>query len=787
MKRLALTTAVMAVVAAIRADVSQVPAGQSLMRLKMLATGEAELLIYGYIGESLFTNSNGASTIVAQLGEINAGVIQVRVNSQGGSVPDGLAIYNALRRHPARKVITVDGQAASIASLIVQAGDERIMPDNTMMMVHAPGCNFCDGNGNAAQHREMANQLDTWALSMKASYLAKAPTRSTELQTMLTDGADHYFTAQEAVDFGLADKVLSAVQPELDDIATAAALLGYIAAVDYVAQRPQLRAPKQFTACLRKRINASVTPNVFASLPEASQRALLAHIEDPTMHSKLSSIMAAAAGAPAPAPAPTPAPAPAAAAPTPAPVAAAPTPAPAPVPSGAAPDPVAAVAERNTRVREIFAPYRDVQGMRDLELTCICDPRMTIEAVQQQVLNRLGGRAEPARPAGGGSVEPGVDEGQRLREAGVSYLMARAGLLPVAEAERARQGNPYLNCSLVGMAERSLIRAGINTREMDRERICAVALNPSRYGFGHVQGAQTTSDFPILLENTLHKMLLAGYRLTPFTWSRFCATGTLSDYRPHPRYHLSSFSDLAGVNEHGEYQLGTLGDGSKETIQGSRKGRLLGITPEVLVNDDLGAISRPVIVLGQAAGRTIEKDVFALFALNSGDGPTMSDGHPLFDATNHHNSAGSTAPTAAAWDVARQAMGSQKDPGGNDYLDISPAIWLGPLSLGTQARVVNTSEFNPDDSKNQKYAPPNTSRGMVRDVIDTPRLSGTAWYLLADASSEPVFEVAFLNGVQTPTIEQEVNFKSDGLTWKVSHRYGVGAVGWRGIQRNPGA
>jgi ATP-dependent protease ClpP protease subunit len=337
MKRLALTTAVMAVVAAIRADVSQVPAGQSLMRLKMLATGEAELLIYGYIGESLFTNSNGASTIVAQLGEINAGVIQVRVNSQGGSVPDGLAIYNALRRHPARKVITVDGQAASIASLIVQAGDERIMPDNTMMMVHAPGCNFCDGNGNAAQHREMANQLDTWALSMKASYLAKAPTRSTELQTMLTDGADHYFTAQEAVDFGLADKVLSAVQPELDDIATAAALLGYIAAVDYVAQRPQLRAPKQFTACLRKRINASVTPNVFASLPEASQRALLAHIEDPTMHSKLSSIMAAAAGAPAPAPAPTPAPAPAAAAPTPAPVAAAPTPAPGALQVAAAP------------------------------------------------------------------------------------------------------------------------------------------------------------------------------------------------------------------------------------------------------------------------------------------------------------------------------------------------------------------------------------------------------------------------------------------------------------------
>jgi hypothetical protein len=340
------------------------------------------------------------------------------------------------------------------------------------------------------------------------------------------------------------------------------------------------------------------------------------------------------------------------------------------------------------------------------------------------------------------------------------------------------------------MAERSLIRAGINTREMDRERICAVALNPARYGFGHVQGCADDQRLPGAAGE--HAAQDPARRLQAHRRSRgarFCATGTLSDYRPHIRATTCrAFSDLKLASmSTGEYQLGTLGDGSKETIQGSRKGRLLGITPEVLVNDDLGAISRPVIVLGQAAGRTIEKDVFALFALNSGDGPTMSDGHPLFDATNHHNSAGSTAPTAAAWDVARQAMGSQKDPGGNDYLDISPAIWLGPLSLGTQARVVNTSEFNPDDSKNQKYAPPNTSRGMVRDVIDTPRLSGTAWYLLADASSEPVFEVAFLNGVQTPTIEQEVNFKSDGLTWKVSHRYGVGAVGWRGIQRNPGA
>jgi hypothetical protein len=122
----------------------------------------------------------------------------------------------------------------------------------------------------------------------------------------------------------------------------------------------------------------------------------------------------------------------------------------------------------------VFAGFGDVQGVRDLELTCVSDPRMTVEAAQQQLLNRLGGRAEPARPAGGNpSITAGVDEADRMREAGVQILLARCGddrIMARADAERARQGNPFLNCSLIAMAERFLIRAGVNTRDMDRER-----------------------------------------------------------------------------------------------------------------------------------------------------------------------------------------------------------------------------------------------------------------------------------------------------------------------------
>ena len=93
-------------------------------------------------------------------------------------------------------------------------------------------------------------------------------------------------------------------------------------------------------------------------------------------------------------------------------------------------------------------------------------------------------------------------------------------------------------------------------------------------------------------------------------------------------------------------------------------------------------------------------------------------------------------------------------------------------------------EYNDESNKQQRK--PNIVRGLFSDVIDSPRLSGTAWMMLADPNLEPVIEVAFLNGVQTPTLEQEINFRTDGVAWKVVHRYGVGAVGFKGAIRNAG-
>lgn len=733
--------------------------GKSVFSLRAQADDTVELMLYGPIGD-YFWEGISSRDIVDQISGITASTINVRINSDGGVVNDGLSIYNALKRHAATVNVTVDGIAASIASLIAMAGDTVAMYANTMLMVHAP---MSGAWGNAPHLRRQADVLDTWAKAMQESYSARTG-KPKEIEALLTDGLDHYFTASEALAFGFIDSIADA-EPEApaEDATAAAALLAYVNAI--------AKTTASVTATLRHRIQAAVRPSAFASLAGAYQRAVLAHIEDPHMSEQCHLIMANAGGtAPAAAPAPVATTTPAAPAPAAAPVAAAP----AAAPATATPDPLVALVARNNAIRGVFAQFRDIGGVRDLEAECLADPALTVEQAQAKLLARIGGGAGPINdPAVTTSVQAGADETDKLRERGVQMLLARAGMLSGEADQQARQGNPFANASLIAMAERSLVRAGVNTRSMDREEIARRAL-----------AIQTTGDFPVLLENALHKMVLAGYRLTPFTWTRFCAVGSLADYRPHPRYHLSSFSDLKIVNEAGEYENGVLGDGAKETIQGARKGRILQITPEVLVNDDVGAFARIAQALGQAAGRTIEKDVYALFALNSGAGPTMNDSQPLFHSTHGNIASSGGAPSVTLFDAARQQMGAQMDPGGNDYLDIVPAIWIGPQSLRGAAVGVNEAEFDDDATKNQRR--PNISRGLVRDIVDSPRLSGKPWYMFADPAIEPVFEVAFLNGVQTPTLEQESNFRTDGLSWKVVHKYGVGAVGWRGAVKNAG-
>ncbi len=133
--------------------------------------------------------------------------LTVRINSPGGSVFDGVAIYNALKRHRAKVTVWVDGIAASIASMIAMAGDEVVMPENAMLVLHYPSGLVA---GTATDMRATADALDKMAAAMVAAYRDKSGAGDTEIEALMA--AETWLSAEEAVELGLADRVEAPVR-----------------------------------------------------------------------------------------------------------------------------------------------------------------------------------------------------------------------------------------------------------------------------------------------------------------------------------------------------------------------------------------------------------------------------------------------------------------------------------------------------------------------------------------------------------------------------------------------
>ena len=132
----------------------------------------------------------------------NVKQINIRINSVGGSVMEGIAIYNQLKAHKAHKTVFVDGFACSIASVIAMAGDTVVMPKVSMMMIHNP---WTITQGNAKELHKAADDLDKIAEVSKQAYLAKAGDKLTEAELDAMLDAETYIPAARCIELGLAD------------------------------------------------------------------------------------------------------------------------------------------------------------------------------------------------------------------------------------------------------------------------------------------------------------------------------------------------------------------------------------------------------------------------------------------------------------------------------------------------------------------------------------------------------------------------------------------------------
>lgn len=181
---------------------------KSWYKITAAAKASAELDIMAEIGGFGIRAADFIRDLRA-LGDVQR--LTLNINSPGGEVFDGLAIYNALKRHPARITVRIDGIAASIASAVAMAGDKVLMPDNAMLMIHDPAGIVV---GTAEDMRELAGVLDKTRASLVSIYKGKTGLPEEELEAMMA--AETWLTAAEAKAKGFCDRVLEPMRLAAD-------------------------------------------------------------------------------------------------------------------------------------------------------------------------------------------------------------------------------------------------------------------------------------------------------------------------------------------------------------------------------------------------------------------------------------------------------------------------------------------------------------------------------------------------------------------------------------------
>lgn len=693
-----------------------------MITVRAAAEKVAEILIYDVIGADFFGQGVTAAKVKAELdalGEVSD--INVRINSPGGNVWDGIAIFNLLKQHKAQVHVQIDGLAASAASLIAMSGDLITMGEGTLMMIHNP---WTLAYGDAKAMRKTGDILDKIEAQFEEVYSARSGMKSDDVSAAMD--AETWFTAEEAVKNGFADEKTTSETTE------------------EAAAEARSEAWQQCLAVFKKTPKALLESLAAGKLPIAAtsvQGQSGSPTKETTMTTEVSVTQAdvtKAAGE-------------------------------------AAQAALKAESARRAAIKTAFGRFADQH--RELMDACLDDVNCTAAAAGEKLLAKLGDGVEPV---GTGSIKAGADARPRFVAGATQALEVRMGL-----AKR-EQGNEFYGMGLVELAAKALALAGISVSGLTRDGIARKVL-----------ASMSTSDFPQLLSNTAGKVLRAAYGAFPATWQSWAMKGSVSDFKIHPRIQMGSFNNLALIPEGGEYTAGSLSE-DYENAQAQTKGKILRLTRQMVVNDDLGGFQRRATLMGTAAARTVNADAYALLTSGaSNHGPTTTDGGQFFNATaqalgtsGHANLTSSgTAISTASIALGRKQMRVLRDKGFKEALNILPKVLACPVGKEDIAwavlnSITDVSQSNPA-KKNYAYDV------AKLDLVTDPYLDGisaTAWYLFASPSdAAAAFEVAFLDGNDTPFIDEMVDFLTDAMDFKIRLDYGVANGDWRGGYKNVGA
>lgn len=777
------------------------------IRLAAENENEAEVLLYGAIGEDFWGEGNDAKSFHEELNNLkNVETIHLRINSGGGDVFDGTSIYNSLVDHPAKVIVHIVGVAASAATLISMAGDEIRMAENAHYMIHrASGMVW----GNANDIRAYLELLDRADNLIMLTYEARTGIDRETLEDLMD--ADRWMTAEEAKEHGFIDFIVEAkkvtpditpedstesIQAKLDPsrVEMAKDILHSLSAHVEPVPAPQPTVPQPVQDDVTDESMEKYEMNehlrklcVAAGMSES--------LTDDEANAWLNDNFSKVFGASTPEP----------------------TPEPTPVAQTEPQDVVGLVnaaldarerrdrEARDTRAKHVDSCLKlvfDSVEEAPAGLRAECLELDSDEAISDRIQSAR--KAAQTSPSGGPRVTYADKQPRDNHIAALGTALSLRclesqnrdveKLLP--SEKRAKGWQDFEGAPLLEVARQCLLADGMSYNDLyrlnDTQIAQAAIAGPQRVGITNA-AVMTTGSLSIITQDAFNKSLLGGYEEAPSTWrGPGRQAESVRDFKTIHRTKLSGAPNLPVWNDNTRPTQAKLAN-EEESYAIEAYAEEISFSWRLVINDDLEALSRRPAILGNAAKRTVNAHFWSVVTSN----PVMSDGAALFAAAAGNRkqanliSSGSGAPTATRVGALKKLMrlmrglNTPENNESDDILNITPKYIVVPAALEQIVLELVRSSANPADNKSSAvYNTASTLTPVIEPLLDAN--SATAWYLFADPNQVDTVEVTFLRGQETPMSHNYINDQTLSQHFVVVQSFAAKAIDHRGVAKDLG-
>ena len=405
----------------------------------------------------------------------------------------------------------------------------------------------------------------------------------------------------------------------------------------------------------------------------------------------------------------------------------------------------------------------------------------TPEVVTKKVLETI--RAE--RPAANVHISVKTEpEGDSLRKTIEAAMCLRCGI-SADDLEKSYDGKT--------------IEAGMREMDMPLKQLLieCMKLDGIPYGRGFdnetIRAAFSSVSLPGILSNVANKKLLKSFEAQPVIATKLCSTGDLNDFKENDRFRLTDVGDLLPVGADGEIKDGGVTEEAAKN-QLETYGKKFCLTRKMIINDDLGAFMKVPVAMGNRAARLIDQLFFSRLLKN----PVQLDGKALFSTAHKNLLTG--ASSALSFDGLKKAIQlflDQVDADGQP-ISVEPKFLLVPTALKHLAIELTRGAtlITAGGADNVVRPALNILADENLQVVSSPYLansayegaSSTAWYLFGDPHQVDTWEIGYLKGKRTPTVERgETDFNTLGLWFRVYFDLGVREQEHRGMVKSAGA